>query len=116
MRIQTTSEGGVIAARIEGRFDAHTVDAYIEAVARKVGHDHPHVVLHMDDVEFMDSSALAALVTTLKRCIEHGGEIVLVSPAAPVSIILELTRLDEVFPRFDSPAEARLALAGAISR
>ncbi len=112
MQITTTFAGSVITARIEGRLDAHTVDNYMHAVADMVTSDHPHVALDMAGVEFMDSSALAALVTTLKRCLQHGGRIVLVAAAAPVRIILELTRLDEVFPQVDSLGAARSALIG----
>lgn len=110
MRITTSTEHGVITAHIEGRLDAHTVAGYIDAVADKVGPHHPNVALDMAGVEFMDSSALAALVTTLKRCLEYGGSIVLVAAAPPVRIILELTRLEEVFPQVESATAVKTAL------
>ncbi len=114
MNINTTREPNLIAGRIEGRLDAHTVDRYITEVADAVGADHPNVALDLADVEFIDSSALAALVTTLKRSLQHGGDVMLVAVSEPVRLILELTRLDEVFPRFASIADARAAIAAAV--
>jgi anti-sigma B factor antagonist len=116
MHIKTRFEDGVLTARVEGRLDAHTVDRYIEAVVDGVSADHHHVALDMEAVEFMDSSALAALVTTLRRCLAHGGSVVLVAASAPVQLLLELTRLDEVFPQVDSLLAARTVLTGASSR
>jgi anti-sigma B factor antagonist len=112
MKITTSFENGVLAAGIHGRFDAHTVESYIQSVADRVGLDYPEVVLDMSGVEFMDSSALAALVTTLKRCMEAGGSIVLVAASPAVRLILELTRLDEVFRVADANESGSSALNG----
>ncbi len=113
MNINTTVTGKVITARIEGRLDAHTVSEYVRDVADVVSATHPYVALDMEAVEFMDSSALAALVKTLKRCMEHRGSVVLIAVSEPVRIILELTRLEEVFPRVGSLEDARSSFAGA---
>lgn len=110
MKITTSFENRVLAAGIHGRFDAHTVESYIHSVADRVGVDYPEVVLDMSGVEFMDSSALAALVTTLKRCLEAGGSIALVAASPAVRLILELTRLDEVFRLVDRNEFGSLAL------
>ncbi|MDH3297831.1 MAG: STAS domain-containing protein [Gemmatimonadota bacterium] len=111
MTITTSKEANLITGRMVGRLDAHTVVRFVTEVADAVGPDHPNVALHMAHVEFIDSSALAALVMTLKRSLQHGGDVMLVAVSDPVRLILELTRLDEVFPRFASLAEARAAIA-----
>ncbi len=116
MRIATMIENGLLAAHIEGRLDAHTVGQYIEAVADAVGTEVPDVALDMSGVEFMDSSALAAMVRTLKRCMVVGGSVVLIAVAEPVRMILELTRLDDIFPRVDSLDEVVPALVRAGTR
>lgn len=114
MDLTTTRESNLITVRIRGRLDAHTVGRYVTEVADAVGHDHPNVALDMADVEFIDSSALAALVTTLKRSLQHGGDVMLVAVSDPVRLILELTRLDEVFPRFATLGEARAAITAVV--
>ncbi len=111
MTITTHRETDAAVATLRGRFDAHSVAAYVERVTNEVDDDMRNVVVDLSGVEFMDSSALAALVTTLKRAMEHGGELVLVGVADAARIILELTRLDLVFTQTDSLADARDLLA-----
>jgi anti-sigma B factor antagonist len=111
MKVSTQHEPGVIIATVEGRFDAHTVDSYVAQVAEHVNGETPHVIADLSGVEFMDSSALAALVTTLKRTMQHDGEIVLAGASGPARIILELTRLDQVFLQAASVDAARAQLS-----
>ena len=114
MTITTHREPGAAIATLRGRFDAHSVAIYVERVTDEVDDDLCNVVVDLSGVEFMDSSALAALVTTLKRVMDHGGELVLVGVADAARIILELTRLDLVFTQAETLADARelLAIAG----
>jgi anti-sigma B factor antagonist len=112
MHITTSLEEGLIIAQIEGRFDAHSVTPFLDQVANAVDGHRSNVIVDLAGVEFMDSSALAALVTTLKRTMAHGGEIVLAGAADPARIILELTRLDQVFAQAGSIELARLHLHG----
>ena len=107
MEITINREPRLIRAAIAGRFDAHTVPQYITEVVDQVDKERPNVVLDLSGIEFMDSSALAALVKTLKRSMEHGGDVILVAVADAARIILELTRLDRVFTRAESTEAAR---------
>jgi len=111
MEVHVRAHSGILETRVIGRFDAHTVEAFTQKVVEGVGPATPTVALDLGAVEFMDSSALAALVTTLKRSMQHGGEVLIVALSDTARIILELTRLDEVFPRVDSFATARLRSA-----
>ncbi len=107
MEINLDREPHITRVGIEGRFDAHTVPQYITEVVEQIDGDRPNVILDLSGVEFMDSSALAALVKTLKRSMEHGGDVILVGIADAARIILELTRLDRVFTRAESTEAAR---------
>ena len=110
MEVKTNYEPGLIIASVEGRFDAHTIGGYVSQVVDVVNAQRPNVIVDLSGVEFMDSSALASLVTTLKRTMQHGGEIVLVGVADAARIILELTRLDQVFTQAASVDAARMLL------
>jgi anti-sigma B factor antagonist len=114
MEVITTEEPGLIIAMVRGRFDAHTVGAYLADVVDRIDPHRASVIVDLTAVEFMDSSALAALVTTLKRTMEHGGEIVLAGVADAARIILELTRLDQVFPQATTVETARMRLASPV--
>jgi anti-sigma B factor antagonist len=113
MHIHVQHHTNLLVATIEGRFDAHGIDRFNPEVVDQVGATHPNVIVDLSQVDFMDSSALAGLVKTLKRTMEHGGSIVLAGVTDAARIILELTRLDEVFAQAPSVEDARRLLVAA---
>jgi anti-sigma B factor antagonist len=56
------------------------------------------IMMSMDQLEFMDSSGLSALVSGLKTARKAGGELYLIAPSAAVNELLELTLLNQVIP------------------
>ena len=98
---------------ISGRFDAHQVPQVQQAVDNLLGGGVRYVILELTEVNFVDSSALAVMVRSMKHCRERGGELILCGMRQPVRIIFELTRMDKAFRIFDSEAAALQALASA---
>ena len=107
MQVTVRSEPGLITVAIAGRFDAHSVDTFDTQVVGALDEQHRHVIVDLASVEFMDSSALAALVRTLKATVALSGSITLVDISDAARIIFELTRLDAVFATAASMADAR---------
>lgn len=82
---------------LAGRFDAFETPRFRSAVESLIAADASTIWVDMSSIAFVDSSALAELVRSHKRCRELGGELVIVSPSDPVTVIFELTRLDAAF-------------------
>ncbi|ULH17752.1 STAS domain-containing protein (plasmid) [Deinococcus sp. KNUC1210] len=57
-----------------------------------------YILMSMDELEFMDSSGLSALVSGLKTARKAGGDLFLIAPSAAVNQLLELTLLNQVIP------------------
>lgn len=57
-----------------------------------------HVVLDLQNVQYMDSMCVGVLVELLTSLKELGGRIALVNAATSVEYLFKLTRLDRVFP------------------
>ncbi len=57
-----------------------------------------HVVLDLQNVQYMDSMCVGVLVELLTALKEAGGRIALVNASANVEYLFKLTRLDRVFP------------------
>ncbi len=57
----------------------------------------PEVVVNLKDVEYIDSSGIAAMVEGLQFANSNGKSFSLSTPSKQVSSILELARLDQVF-------------------
>jgi anti-sigma B factor antagonist len=91
---------------LKGRFDAHEIIPVKEWIKEQVEAGHVRLCINLTEVNFIDSSALSALVQGLKHCREAGGELVLCSLPQPVRVIFELTRLDKAFQIFATEEEA----------
>ena len=64
------------------------------------------LVVDLDDVGFLDSTALGVLVGALKRARGEGGDVRIVCTQPRVRKVFEITRLDSAFDLFDTVDEA----------
>ena len=63
------------------------------------------ILLDLQDINFMNSSGLGALVATLKAVKAEGGELALCSLSDQVKIIFELSRMNRIFHVFKDARE-----------
>ena len=98
MNIKTSNDSGLTIAYLEGRFDAYSapevntkLEGLIEAASIA------KIIVNLQDVVFVDSTALATLVQAMKRCRQKEGDLRLSNLKQPVRMIFELTRLDRAF-------------------
>ncbi len=92
-----TVSGNPTVIRLRGRFDAHEAAGYRSLADRLSDEAGPSYDVDLHDVNFVDSSALAELVRSMKRARTAGGDVRLVSPSSSARVILELTGLDRAF-------------------
>jgi len=71
------------------------------------------VLVDFQDVTFMNSSGLGALVSTLRVVRSAGAELFLCSLSEQVKMIFELTKMDRVFKMFNSRNEFEEKVASA---
>jgi anti-sigma B factor antagonist len=94
VNIERLDRGYEAVLRLTGRFDAHQTTPF-QTVFRAISGD---VCIDMAGVGFIDSSGLAALVSSFRQCRERGARLRIVNLQDPVRLILEITRLHEVLP------------------
>ena len=63
------------------------------------------ILLNLQDITFMNSSDMGALVATLKAVKAAGGELALCSLSDQVRIIFELSRMDRIFQVYSDRQE-----------
>jgi N-acetylglucosaminyldiphosphoundecaprenol N-acetyl-beta-D-mannosaminyltransferase len=73
----------------------------------------PHLIVNLEGVAFLDSSALGTLVGLAKRARDAGGDLWLAAVPAPLTRILALTRLDRFF---ETVPTVEAALRGTAAR
>jgi anti-sigma B factor antagonist len=99
-------QGGWAVLTVSGEIDIATAPSLRERLHAMLADDKPRLVVDLDDVGFLDSTALGVLVGVLKRARTEGGEVRIVSTQPRVRKVFEITRLDSAFDLFDSVDEA----------
>lgn len=98
MEIIKSVMDGVPVLKIKGRFDAHEVTPVDEWFTEQVAESKSNcLVIDLEGVNFIDSTALSTMVRGLKICREKGGSLRICTLQQPVRVIFELTRLDKAF-------------------
>ncbi|MBU4565335.1 MAG: STAS domain-containing protein [Desulfarculus sp.] len=92
------------------------LDASVAAPLKKRLHEHTgngctKLVLDLGWVEFMDSSGLTVIISTLKTLKEQGGQLVLSGAGPALTSLFQLTRLDKVFKVYPNTGQAVRALS-----
>jgi anti-sigma B factor antagonist len=107
--IREEAEGSAVL-QLDGRLDLVSASAVRRAVEAAVASGRPSLVVDLEDVSFVDSSGLGALIAGLKHARQAGGELRIAAAGEQVLTVLRLTRLDRVLRPYGSVAEARSGL------
>ncbi len=99
-------EDGVTVLALSGDVDLHRSVEMRERLLEVMNEKPETMVINLSQVDFMDSSGLATLVEAMQLSRRYGGQIKLVGVQQRVRSILEISRLDSIFPIFENEAEA----------
>jgi anti-sigma B factor antagonist len=64
--------------------------------------NHKFIVIDLADVEYMNSSGLGMMTSALSTVRNAGGSLKIASPAERIKSLLSVTKLDKVFPTFET--------------
>jgi anti-sigma B factor antagonist len=107
MTIQERIVSDVAIVRITGRVTLTEGTPEVDdALQRLVQQGHVRIVLDLEGVPYIDSTALGSLLRTHATVSRRGGAMKLLNVKGHVRELLELTRLLNVFEAFDSEADA----------
>lgn len=115
MDMQDTAIGDVKVARLQGRFDAYEAPRVEAWLAKSAAQPPAELVVNLEGVNFLDSTALATLVRGMKNCRQRGGNLRLCCLQPPVRVIFELTRLDRAFDLYPSEEKALSAVSDNVA-
>jgi anti-sigma B factor antagonist len=106
MQIEARQVDGVLVVKmLARRIDASSAPEFKERMLDWIGNGNRLIVLDLSSTDFMDSSALGVLVSSLKT-IGASGDIALCGVRETVMTVFRLTRLNRVFRFFDTEEEA----------
>jgi anti-sigma B factor antagonist len=112
MQIQEKKIGNILIVKpSEKRIDASMATDFKGKMIDRINAGNKRIVLDLAGVDFIDSSGLGAIVSSLKS-IGDDGDLVISGINDTVMTLFRLTRMNRVFQIFSTEEEALKALSG----
>jgi len=106
LSLASRTEGDKTVVSVGGEIDVYTAPKLREQIVQLVEDGQYHLVVDMEEVEFLDSTGLGVLVGGLKSVRAHDGSLRLVCTQERILKIFRITGLTKVFPIHSTVAEA----------
>ena len=108
--------GSVLVVKpLEKRLDAFVAADFKERMASSIRGGKEWILLDLQEVEFIDSSGLGAIVASLKM-LSGNGDLMIAGATNTVSGLFKLTRMDRVFQIFADREQALAAMKAKLSQ
>jgi len=107
VEINERTVGPVTVLDLSGKLTlGHSDERVLAEVVRVLESGAARVLINLDQVPYMDSAGMGALVTCGKRAVERGAALKLLNPSKRVYDLLTLVKLDRVFEMFHDETAA----------
>lgn len=106
MIIETEVADQATVVRLAGRLTMVTAPLLRQTLEAPPTVDSTRIVVDLTGTEFIDSSGLGALITSLKRLRQSGGDLRIAGVQEQARTVLRMTNLDQVLVPYESVADA----------
>lgn len=96
---------GIPVVRFKGDLDIETAPQMREDLQNAMA-DGTRIVVSLEEVRYLDSTALGVLLTTFRRLAEQKGRLVLVSPSPRVNRVFTVTGVSRIIQIYATLDEA----------
>lgn len=107
MRLQDAPAGNDDVTRFSGDIDFHYSATFRSILRGKLQQRRPLLILDFADVNYIDSSGIAALIEYIRDAHEFGGRLAMVGLSDHLKHVFEIVRLSHYLPNFQDYVEAR---------
>ncbi len=106
MEISTRDHKRASVIRVTGRIDSDTSPELDAKLKEYIKNNRVHLVLEMDQTDFISSAGVRALISAQKALRPKGGRLVLAKPSQKVQEVLKLAALEPLFSIYSNTEEA----------
>lgn len=108
MTLSYTSAGGAVRASLSGELGHREAIEMMERLAELIDLRMPRrMVLDLSKVEFMDSSGIAVVLQSARRCADAGGKLTVEGVPAQAMRVLRAARVDRIVQLLPLEVEPR---------
>jgi anti-sigma B factor antagonist len=104
--INTDVTGNVPVMKVSGRVDSETAPELDSALTKILSENHNRLILNLQDIEYMSSAGLRAMVKAYQAAQKSGGDLRLSAVSEPIEVILRTVGMMQMFQMFPSDQEA----------
>lgn len=91
---------------VAGRIDSSNAAEFDKVLKDVMENGEQHLVINMQDIDYMSSAGLRTLVSALRECKKKRGDVRLSSPSDRVKEVLDLSGLYSMFTTYPTDIEA----------
>ncbi len=106
MRISEYVGSDVVVIEPHGRLTLETIQFFAHAIAKRLQSGWLRLIVDAQNIDYIDSAGLGALVAALTSCQRRGGRIVLVHVVGKNRELLRITKLLTVFDVYETMFDA----------
>ncbi|GIP41723.1 anti-sigma F factor antagonist [Paenibacillus sp. J45TS6] len=107
LQVNMEHDRGVLIVRLTGELDHHTADVVRMQMDEAIQKQQcKHLVLSLQDLQFMDSSGLGVILGRYKLIHHKGGKMVISGANPAVHRLLDMSGLFKIMPVFDNEGSA----------
>jgi anti-sigma B factor antagonist len=99
-------ENGASVVALEGDIAQVAATRMRDYLDRLTDTDGLRLVVDFSGVNYMNTAGIEVLISTMKHLRERGGAMALAQLPKPVQKVFQITRLNEIFPIFDTVEDA----------
>ncbi|MEW6401653.1 MAG: STAS domain-containing protein [Chloroflexota bacterium] len=104
--IDTDMTGELPVVKVKGRVDSETAPELDEALGRLLESGSNRLVLNLQDVEYLSSAGLRAIVKAYQTAQKSGGDVRLAAVSEPIEVILRTVGMMQMLKMYPSDQEA----------
>ena len=97
MEIQKKARPGITVCELHGKFDIEQAERFENALSEMISNKPSHVGFDLNDVNYIDSSAIGSIIKSLNLIKNYGGEMILFGLKPMILNVFKLAKLDNFF-------------------
>ena len=106
LSIETDNRQMVSVMKVKGRVDSETAPELDDALTKLLQSNRNKIVLNLQEVNYMSSAGLRAMVKAYQSANKSGGDVRLAAVSEPIEVILRTVGMMQMFKMFSTSEEA----------
>lgn len=106
LSIETENRQSISVMKVKGRVDSETAPELDDALTKLLQDNRNKIVLNLQDVNYMSSAGLRAMVRAYQSANKSGGDVRLAAVSEPIEVILRTVGMMQMFKLFSTSEEA----------